>query len=356
MQQKGWRIAARYGVPFGVGAAFVGSLNGIAQAYRHAVGPSAQGLVLLTYLWLLATAICVVLAAQMSARTSGSLRVGVWAGAITSMLCLTIVFAIFVFSPVLQQQLSDPNTRDLPLAETVLTTVVILLFFSVVGGLLGALVAVPGAWLGREQARIEWLNALSLPEQSLTHDELAVPSRAPLDALDDETFMAMVEASEGSSDDIVINPSWIKSLLMFLLTLTFVVIGLAMTRSSESAVWGWLCVGFAGLLTPLAPVNMAINRPLLRFTADGIAYKGAYSFWRRGFVSWGDVGALVYSQAPSTLFGCKELSIFFDGVRPWRATFQNWQLPFSTRKKLREAVIRFHRQIEENEIVVSGIE
>jgi hypothetical protein len=346
MQRKGWWIAVRYGVPFGVGAVFVGSLNGVLQAYRQAIGPSAHGFVIFSYLWLLITIICILLAGQMSARASGSLRVGVWAGAIASALSTTIVFFIFVFSPALHNQETSQSGRTLPLAVNVLLLVVILLFFSVIGGgLFGALVALPGAWLGRRQARVERQNTPMVPEHFADQHE-------PLpNALDDIALPADV-----SSPDLTISPSWLKSMLMFLLALMFVAIGLAMTRSSDSVIVGWICVGFAGLLTPLAPINMAINRPLLRFTPDGIAYKGAYYYWRRGFVPWNEVGAIALTPASNKLFGRKELNLFIDGVRPWRANFQNWQLPSSVKQSLRIAMVQYRRQIEENGIVVQGIE
>ena len=54
--------------------------------------------------------------------------------------------------------------------------------------------------------------------------------------------------------------------------------------------------------------------------------------------------------------GRYELTIFLGGQRPRFARLRNWQLPSSTHTKLRAAVIRYRRQIDENEIVVQGIE
>ena len=260
-------------------------------------------------------------------------------------LAATIVFAIFVYVPAYQRQQADPKSQMFsPLVNAVLIGLILLVFAVVGGGLFGGLASIPGALLGRAQAQSERLNTPTLPEYA--HSQHELPG-----ALDE---MALVAAA--SSEDITIPPNWFKSLLMFLLTLSFVAIGFAIVSSGDNAVLGWICVVLFGLLVFLAPINMAINRPLLRFSADGIAYKGAYSFWRRGFAPWDDVGAIVFSKAPNSLFGRYELNVFIEGQRPWRGKFQNWQLPFSARKSLRLAILRYHKQIEENEIVIRGIE
>lgn len=356
--EHGWRTAVRFGVPFGVGLAVLGSVNGIVQAHRLAVGPSARGLAIFSYLWLLAIIIGVVLASQMSARASGSLGVGVRAGAITSALSTTIVFFIFIFSTTLQNQLASPSARNDPLIVNVLLVVVILLLFSVVGGgLIGALVAIPGALFGRWQAHAERLNTPSLPEQpSFVQLEPADELSEPLEshgALDYEALMEMIEAS---SEDIVINPSLVKSLLFFLIALALAMGSYAMASSGQNVVIGWIGAGLFGLALPLAPINIVYNRPLLRFGVHGIAYKGAYSFWRRGEVPWQDVGAIVLAKAPRMLFGRYELSLFIEGQRRWRATFQNWQLPPTTQETLEEVMFRFRHQIEENGVVMRGVE
>jgi hypothetical protein len=249
---------------------------------------------------------------------------------------LAIIFLIFVYIPAYQR-------HPLGFPDVILFGAVMPALGAVFGGIYGGLLSAPGAWLGRRQAQSERLNTPTLPEY--THSQHELPG-----ALDE---MALVAAT--SSEDIIIPPNWFKSLLMFLLTLSFVTIGFAIVSSGDNAVLGWICVVLFGLLVFLAPINMAINRPLLRFSADGIAYKGAYSFWRRGFAPWNDVGAIVFSKAPNSLFGRYELNVFIGGQRPWRANFQNWQLPVSAGKSLRLAILRFHKQIAENEIVVRGV-
>lgn len=353
-----WRTAMRFGVPFGVGLAVLGSLNGVLQARRHAVDPSAHWLTIFSYLWLLATIIGVVLASQMSARASGSLGVGIRAGAITSAISTTIVFFIFVFSTALQNQLTGPSSRDDPLIVNVLLMVVILLLFSVVGGgLIGALVAIPGALFGRWQARIERLNASSLPEQPpITMHESDAPLPETPSNLDDDALMEMIEAS---SEDIVINPSGPKSLLFFLMASALTAGSYAMASSGQNTVIGWVGVSLFGIGILLPLVNMALNRPLLRFSVRGIAYKGAVSFWLRGQVPWQNIRLIALMPASSRLFGRYDVYVYLgneDSERLKQLRFQNWQLPRSTHTKLHAIMIRFHRQIEENDVVVHGVE
>jgi hypothetical protein len=73
-------------------------------------------------------------------------------------------------------------------------------------------------------------------------------------------------------------------------------------------------------------------------------------------VSWNEVVGISLSKAPNRLFGGTQLRLYLDGTRPTYMTFQNWQLPFSTRKMLRVASVRFRQQIAEHEIVIRGID
>lgn len=218
-KENTWRIAARFAVPFGVVIAVLGCGVGLLRA----IDPSPQ-LRVVPYLWLLIAAICAFLAGMFAARSSESLSAGVRAGAIACALAATIVFFIFVYAPAYQRQLADPKAQVFsPVVNALLIGVILLLFCVVGGGLFGALVALPGAWFGRMQARAERLNTPALPEQPFVYDEPTAFPREPLDALDEGTFTAMIEGSEASSDDIIINPSWLKSLLFCLMALALAV-------------------------------------------------------------------------------------------------------------------------------------
>ena len=339
MKENGWRTAARYGMPFGVGLALPGGVIALAAI----VDPSLPRLVLLI-LWLVIGALCAFLAAQFAARATGSFEIGTKASAISWAVPL-MIFAIFVYIPIFQEQQAHPNQQALPGAVRAVLAIAILLFCgAVLGGLVGSVIGVPGAWLGEHQARQEHAFTLS------SREHVNAPEASP-GALDDPSLL-----TAAALGDITIDASWPKAALIFAITLGFGALFVFMAWDDLSVVIRWIGLAFFVLVIPLGPLQLLINRPLLRFSEEGIAYKGAYPFWRRGFVPWHEVGAMVMASSSNKLFGRKELNLFIDGVQPWRATFQNWQLPVSTRKRLLVATIRYRKQIEENEIVVRGIE
>ena len=163
-----------------------------------------------------------------------------------------------------------------------------------------------------------------------------------------------------TAQDIAIELSWLKSLLFLCAALLLSVGSLRIAYSGQAGV-AWFGVCFFGLHVFLILCNILFNHPPLRITADGIVYKGRYGLWMRGRAPWKDIRAIVLAPLGGSgrgfpLGGLHDLNLFIEGERPRRVTIQNWQLPFSARKSLRLAILRFHQQIEQNKIVVRGIE
>lgn len=339
-KENEWLTAARYGMPFGAGLTVL--VCGI--ELLHIFDPSPR-FAMLSYLWLFISAISAALAGMFAARATGSFKIGIKAGAVTCALPLAILFLIFIFIPPNGRQPASVNSGELPgIVNAMLIDAMLLAIGAVFGGIFGALAGVPGAWLGRWQARHEEMNTPSLLEQPLAYRGLP-------GAVDDTALMA-----SATSADIVIQPSWQKSLVFCLMASLLSVGCYAMAQSGQNVVAGWCGVDLFGLALPVGAINIMVNRPLLRFNSDGITYKGAYYFWPRGHVAWNELDAIVMMPASSKLFGRCELALYIGGVHPWRARFQNWQLPLSTRKKLRMVAIRYRQQIDENDIVLRGIE
>lgn len=340
MKTNDWRTAARYGLPFGVGLMVLGCgielLRTLDPSHRWAF---------LTYVVLAVTAACAFLSALFASRATASFTTGVKAGAVACGVPLAVVFLIFIFIPAALRGQAHIKDSHLPgVVDVMLLGSVMFALGAVFGGVYGSVTGAVGAWLGWRQARAERRDMPSLPQQPPLGAELA-------GSVDVVRLLASVPPG-----DIIISPSWVKTPLWFGCALLMTLGSYWALSSGVNAVMAWFGIALFGIATLVAPVNMLINRPLLRLSDEGIAYKGAYTLWRRGFVPWGEIGAIVLAKAPNTLFGHYELTVFFDGVRPWPARFQNWQLPFSTRDKLRAAVIRYRKQIDENEIVVRGIE
>jgi hypothetical protein len=163
-----------------------------------------------------------------------------------------------------------------------------------------------------------------------------------------------------TTSDIAIALSWPKSLLFLFATLLLAVGSYRIVDSGQAGV-GWFGVCLSGLTSLVILLNMVFNRPPLRITADGIVYKGSYGLWMRGWAPWRDIRAIVLAPIGASrrgfpLGGLYDLNVFIEGEHTRRVTIQNWQLPFSARKSLRLAIQRFQQQIDENDIVVQGIE
>lgn len=336
MKTNDWRTAARYGLPFGVGLTALGCAFGLLQA----IAPSSQ-LHILPYLWLLAAVICAFLAGFLGARVSRSFIFGVNVGAVTCAVSLAPLFLVLAFGSLYQNEQIEPTGRYLPgIVNAVVVAVFLFCGGAACGSILGGFFSIPGAMLGRIQANLDG-------EKNPPEVQIDPPGE------DEEVAQSALSPSE----DITIPLSWPKSILMLVIALLFTAVGYSVARSTHGTSAGWYIVGLFGLGSLFILVTMCTNRPLLRVGNDGISYKGGVAFWQRGLVPWKNLSAIVFSSSWTRWdFGAKNLSLFIVGRRPRRITFQNWQLPFSTRDKLRAAVIRYRKQIDENEIVVRGIE
>jgi hypothetical protein len=133
-------------------------------------------------------------------------------------------------------------------------------------------------------------------------------------------------------------------------------------RSGQNAAISWIAFCLFGLGVPLTLANLALNHPLLRFSEEGIAYRGSY-FGLRGRVAWKDI-AMIDLRPPTEygsgiqewFLGRYELYIVCDDAIPQTIRIMNWQLPSRVRLLLRAVTIRYSRQIAANDIVVRGVE
>lgn len=165
-----------------------------------------------------------------------------------------------------------------------------------------------------------------------------------------------------TTSDIAIALSWPKSLLFLFATLLLAVGSYRIVDSGQAGV-GWFGVCLSGLGSLVLLLNMVFNRPPLRITADGIVYKGSYGLWMRGWVPWRDKRAIVLAPIGASrrgfpLGGLYDLNVFIEGEHMPR---HNSELAIAILRPKGAppgslAIQRFQQQIDENDIVVQGIE
>jgi len=332
-----WRTAARYGMPFGIGLAVLAGVIGLLNLF----GPSSQFRAL-PYFWLLAAIICAFVAGFIAARARGSFILGVDAGAVACAVPGAVIFLMGLGSSVHYQE-THPIGQYLPgIINAVIAFALLVPGGIACGAVFGGLASIPGALLGRIQANLdEEHNPIVRQEEPPAHDE-----EAPL--------------IDSSSPEIVIPLSWFKGLVFLMLAFLFTAIVYSVIRSGQITALNWIVFWLFGLGVPFALANLVVNHPLLRFNEEGIVYRGGY-FWLRGKVSWRNVQAIYLEPATyrSTMFGLLGryiLRLILGGKWHSSIVFLNWQLPSSTEQLLRQVTMRFHQQIEEHEIVVSGVE
>jgi hypothetical protein len=341
-----WRAAARYGMPFGIGLAIFAGVIGVLNLF----GSSSQFRAL-PYFWLMAAIICAFVAGFIAARVRGSFILGVDAGAVACAAPVALIALIFGFGTVYHGQLTDSVGQYLP--GIVNAAIVALLLFcggGACGAVFGGLAGSPGALLGRIQANLDGVvysdGDMQPPPEEYSADD------------SDPTF----RLTNASSKDIVIDLSWIKGSAFLVLTFLFAALAYGGIRSGQNAAISWIAFCLFGLGVPLTLANLVLNHPLLRFSEEGIAYRGSY-FGLRGRVAWKDISRI--DLRPPTGYGSGiqewflgryELYIVCDHAIPQSIRMMNWQLPSRVRQLLRDATIRYSQQIEENRIVVRGVE
>jgi hypothetical protein len=343
-----WRTAARYGMPFGIGLAVFAGIIGLLNLF----GPSSQ-LRALPYFWLLAAVICAFVAGFIAARARGSFVLGVDAGAVACAAPLALIALIFGFGTVYHGQQTDSVGQYLPGFVNAAIVALLLLFGGVAcGAVLGGLVGIPGALLGRIQANLDG--------GASSDGETPSP---PEEHSDNQSDPALLLANS-SSADIVIGLSWIKGSLFLILTFLFAALAYGGIRSGQNATISWIAFCLFGLGVPLTLANLVLNHPLLRFSEDGIAYRGSY-FGLRGRVAWKDISRIDLRPPAGYGYGAGiqewflgryEIYIVCDDAIPQTIRMMNWQLPSRVRLLLRAATIRYSQQIEKNDIVVRGVE
>jgi hypothetical protein len=341
-----WRTAARYGMPFGIGLAVFAGIIGLLNLF----GSSSQ-LRALPYFWLLAAVICAFVAGFIAARARGSFVLGVDAGAVACAAPLSLALLVFGFGSFYEHEQADAGGRYLPgIVNAVIAALLLIFIGAACGAVLGGITGIPGALLGRIQANLD--GGASSDEET--------PSQPEEHSADDSD--AALPLTNPSSGDIVINPSWIKGSLFLVLTFLFAALAYGGIRSGQSAALSWFVFCLCGLGVPLILANLVLNHPLLRFSDEGIAYRGSY-FGLRGRVVWKDVSRI--DLRPPTGYGSGiqewflgryELYIDCGGAIPQSIRMMNWQLPSSARQALRHVITRYSQQIAENRIVVRGVE
>ena len=146
-------LAFRYGGICGAILAAIGVGNAIIQNLRHSMGPSANGLVIFSCVWFLATIGLLFVVGMLAARENGRLAAGAWAGFIAGAIP-SAVLSIYLDISAAQQTLSDPRYTGSAAAIGVMIGVgIVFLLFAGIGGGIGAALGVLGALVGRSRYR-----------------------------------------------------------------------------------------------------------------------------------------------------------------------------------------------------------
>lgn len=166
-------LALRNGLIGAVIIAALGSVNALVQARRHAIGPSAQALVVFSYLFILVAVLLLLAVGFLTARSTGRVGAGAWAGAITAGLPSALL--------VLVVSLQTTIPQDLPRSTQIAGDVIAILLFAAAGALAGTVVSLLGTLVGRVRYRVEHaeelaaLAAVRAARDAETPDALAVP-------------------------------------------------------------------------------------------------------------------------------------------------------------------------------------
>jgi len=149
-QSRARYTATRSGFLFGGMIAVAGCADAALQAWGRAIGPSAHSLIVFTALFFALVVVLLVLAGLRAARASGRLRTGMAAGVIAGVLPMTaFTLVAIVQTPVLRP---TPVGAEKTLDASIITTLV-LLIFAAGSAIVGALLATPGALVGRRLYR-----------------------------------------------------------------------------------------------------------------------------------------------------------------------------------------------------------
>ncbi len=315
--------------------------NAAIQNHRHVVGPSAQGLVVFTYIFFLIVLVALLLVGLLTTRSTGQLGAGWRAGAVAGAIPGAVLAVESLWATVNHAvQASDGGQIAALLVGVVALAGVV--------GALGALVSWPGAALGRAQYRKQ--HPAGAPQPFELPESIGSPFIPPGAALPlSQTYFA----------GVTIVPSWPKSLLLMVIGsllagLSYMYAQIGPPFPSWHAFLGLAGAVFFSLMIPVGLFTLIWNRPLLRFSEDGITYRGGEPLWRRGHLPWQDIHSIQMTRARNTLFG---LSGRYDLIivmksRPRQLTFRNWQLPGSTAQTLELIATLYQQQIEAHAIVI----
>jgi hypothetical protein len=266
---------------------------------------------------------------------------------------LALIALIFGFGTVYHGQQADSVGQYLPgFVNAVIAALLLIFIGAACGAVLGGIVGIPGALLGRIQANLDG--------GASSDGETPSP---PEEHSDNQSDPALLLANS-SSADIVIGLSWVKGSLFLILTFLFAALAYGGIRSGQNTTLSWIAFCLFGLGVPVTLANLVLNHPLLRFSEEGIAYRGSY-FGLRGRVAWKDISRIDLRSPTGYGYGAGiqewflgryEIYIVCDDAIPQTIRIMNWQLPSRVRLLLRAATIRYSRQIEKNDIAVRGVE
>jgi heme A synthase len=173
------RIALKYGLACGLPIGTLGAGNAVLQAYRHAGGPERRPLVAGTYGLLVLAIGLANLAASRSTHSTGHLRTGMLSGSLTAIpLTLVLIGETTIQMAGKGQLETGAQITGLILAAAVLVAL---------GMLLGALVSLPGALVGRVGYRFD----AAVPP----HDGLPRAVDAPIGGAAEHATAAWYDAS-----------------------------------------------------------------------------------------------------------------------------------------------------------------
>ena len=84
-------------------------------------------------------------------------------------------------------------------------------------------------------------------------------------------------------DELILRPSKIKWMAVFIISSVFVIIGYFITQDPDNFMIGWTCILFFGLGIVVTPAQLLPKSAYLHLTDTGFKTKGVF---RKFFLKW----------------------------------------------------------------------